>query len=343
MNAMIDRHATRELFVSTATKVKHLSVLRSFNENCKNQSFFKLFLCAFLPYPTVGVISSDDIPADTFENLFEKLDYAKLATVKDFVNLIEFIVDFYSDHLFHKEKFLKLLRVFSLTQKGLTLEEIMFLTDVNEEEWKLFLSCFKVFVLGFKGLWIFNNDSMKRVVLDKFKLEPAKVTEVHQEIASVLGKITANSIRKLEEQTYHLFMCRDYFKLKEIISAIENFLLLFNPHNKYDLCRYWQVLEEHGFDPVIEYNKAIEGFEMHYHPSSQDVFRIIVQISRFLKEFSDFETYFTPEFRHPPVKGTYNELDDIGLLRELLQLTIFQPTEAEENEKPDLEKFARNP
>jgi len=39
-----------------------------------------------------------------------------------------------------------------------------------------------------------------------------------------------------------------------------------------------------------------------------------------LKEFSDFETYFTPEFRHPPVKGTYEELDDIGLLRELLGL-----------------------
>ena len=37
---------------------------------------------------------------------------------------------------------------------------------------------------------------------------------------------------------------------------------------------------------MIEYNKAIEGFEMLYHPNSEDVFRIIVQISRFLKEFS---------------------------------------------------------
>lgn len=55
----------------------------------------------------------------------------------------------------------------------------------------------------------------------------------------MLGKITPNSIRKLEEQTYHLFKANDHFKLKEIISAIENFLLLFNPNNKYDLCRYW--------------------------------------------------------------------------------------------------------
>ena len=52
--------------------------------------------------------------------------------------------------------------------------------------------------------------------------------------------------------------------------------MLFNANNKYDLCRYWQTLEMQGFDPVIEYNKSIESFEMHFHPSSEDVFRIIV-------------------------------------------------------------------
>lgn len=105
--------------------------------------------------------------------------------------------------------------------------------------------------------------------------------------------------------------------MKEIISTIENFLLLFNPNNKYDLCRFWGTLESKGFDPVIEYNKAIEGFEMHCHPKPEEVFRIIVQISRFLKEFSDFETYLTPDFRHPHLTGNYEELNDIGLLKEL--------------------------
>jgi hypothetical protein len=45
---------------------------------------------------------------------------------------------------------------------------------------------------------------------------------------------------------------------------------------------------------------------MHYHPNSDDLFRIITQISRFLKEFSDFETYYTPEFRHPKIIGNGN-------------------------------------
>jgi Ca2+-binding EF-hand superfamily protein len=34
-----------------------------------------------------------------------------------------------------------------------------------------------------------------------------------------------------------------------MVSNIENFLLLFNPHNKYELSRYWQKLEEKGLDP----------------------------------------------------------------------------------------------
>lgn len=89
-------------------------------------------------------------------------------------------------------------------------------------------------------------------------------------------------------------------------------------------------MEEKGFDPVIEYNKAIEGFEMHYHPSPENVFRIIVQISRFFREFSDFETYYTPEFRHPPIKGTIEELLDIGLLQEIYNLKIFSSKEGDD-------------
>jgi hypothetical protein len=53
---------------------------------------------------------------------------------------------------------------------------------------------------------------------------------------------------------------------------------------------------------------------MHYHPTSDDLFRIITQISRFLKEFSDFETYYTPQFRHPKIVGNNTELGDIGIL-----------------------------
>ena len=61
---------------------------------------------------------------------------------------------------------------------------------------------------------------------------------------------------------------------------------------------------------------------MHYHPTSDDLFRIITQISRFLKEFSDFETYYTPQFRHPKIIGNPNELSDIGILGEFRNLDL---------------------
>jgi len=62
---------------------------------------------------------------------------------------------------------------------------------------------------------------------------------------------------------------------------------------------------------------------MHYHPSDENTFRIIVQISRFLKEFCDFETYETPNFRHPFIEGNQCELQKIGLLKELSDLEIY--------------------
>ena len=136
----------------------------------------------------------------------------------------------------------------------------------------------------------------------------SKIKKYHKRIANALEK-TSTSLRKLDELTYHYYKSEDFFLLKETVSNIENFLLLFNPNNKYDLCRYWQKLEEKGFDPAIEYNKAIEGFEIHYHPESEKTFLIILQISRFLKEFSDFETDYTPVFRHPPIMASVFAFD----------------------------------
>jgi hypothetical protein len=63
------------------------------------------------------------------------------------------------------------------------------------------------------------------------------------------------------------------------------------------------VLEGKGYDPVVEYNKGLELFDMHFSPKPEDLFTIILQISRFLKEFSDFETKNTPKFRHPFIRG----------------------------------------
>jgi hypothetical protein len=53
-------------------------------------------------------------------------------------------------------------------------------------------------------------------------------------------------------------------------------------------------------------------FENHYKIKSDQLFSIIIQVSRFLKDFSEFETKSTPDFRHPPIKGG-PELEQIGI------------------------------
>jgi hypothetical protein len=75
---------------------------------------------------------------------------------------------------------------------------------------------------------------------------------------------------------FHLNCSQNHFKLKEKISNIENFLLMYNTYFKYDLCRYWQILEEKGFDPVTEYNKSLEIFENNYNLRSDELFYIII-------------------------------------------------------------------
>ncbi len=199
------------------------------------------------------------------------------------------------------EKLKKTLSILTITEKGLAVAEIFQITQLSLTEWNHLIAILKTYLMKYRGLWKINNEPFKKAISFKYLQNNSYVTKLHAEIAEVLQR-TPNSIRKLEEQTFHLFMSKSHFKLKESIANIENFLLLFNPNNKYDLCRYWQSLETKGFDPATEYNKSFEGFELHYRPNAEDTFTIILQISRFLKEFSDFETNFTPEFRHPPIK-----------------------------------------
>ncbi len=72
-------------------------------------------------------------------------------------------------------------------------------------------------------------------------------------------------------------------------------------------------MEEKGYDPIHEYNKSFELFDMHFNPSDHEIFMINIQISRFFKELSEFESSITPEFRHPLIKGkVIQDIDSIS-------------------------------
>lgn len=235
--------------------------------------------------------------------------------------MLALIIETLEDKIISRQKYTDLMIYISITFKGLTLKELLSLSGVDAEDWNLIFTFFKSFFNIYKGLWTLSNDQFKKVIEQRYlKYENGedRLASTGQTLSSVyhlnIGKqleSTKNSIRKLEEQTINYFFAREFHELKQTISDIENFLILFNPYTKYDLCRYWQSLEDQGYDPVIEYNKRLEIFDIHYEPKPEDMFIIILQISRFFKEFADFETRKTPEFKHPFIRGKLMQLTNL--------------------------------
>ena len=142
---------------------------------------------------------------------------------------------------------------------------------------------------------------IKKAIINLFFPSSADLQKLHLKLATFL-ELSSNSTRKHEQICYHLYLSNSLFKLKETISSVVPFLFLFNSYTKYDLFFYWRKLNKKGFDPSIEYNNALEAYCLKFYLSPEDMFKIVLQISRFLKEFSEFENYLTPDFRHPFIR-----------------------------------------
>jgi len=217
------------------------------------------------------------------------------------------VIKYFEDKIIPPTKYRDLMIFLTITFKGLSLREILSLIRISESEWNLLLLFFKPYFFTYNGLWNISNEQFKHIINELYLPSSQHestlfIREYHIRIGEEMNN-SPNCIRKLEEQTIHYFLSQQHFLLKQTISDIESFLLLFNPYTKYDLCRYWQFLEDRGYDPVVEYNKRLESFDLHYTPLPRELFTIILQISRFFKEFAEFETRSTPAFRHPYIKG----------------------------------------
>lgn len=235
----------------------------------------------------------------------------------DYQMLVEKTLVLLEDKILAKEKFVDTLAYLCITFQGLTLVELFELAKISEADWKLMLVFFKNYFNCYKGLvWSVSNDTLKSCVVNRYlsgkNSEGRSLLHVyHLNLGNQMNK-TSNSIRKLEEQTINYFFAQEYHLLKQTIADIENFLIMFNPYTKYDLCRYWQHLEGQGYDPVIEYNKRLELFDLHFEPKPEDLFITILQISRFFKEFADFETKNTPAFRHPHIRDKLMQVTELA-------------------------------
>lgn len=80
-------------------------------------------------------------------------------------DLFNYVLAFYSKTLMDPEKLKKILGVFTITQKGLSLDEMLNVCKITVDEWRIFLAIFKTFIMHYKGYWIINNDMFKKVII----------------------------------------------------------------------------------------------------------------------------------------------------------------------------------
>ena len=307
LDGVLNVMKTKDYFCPRAHAEKIFEITKNdLNDECRaNVMFIKTMIAVLCPYETPVIIKESEIKIEFFTKLFKDFDYNCLKNIRDTDHLMEWLQEFYSDKIFKTTaQYEKLICCLTQTFKGLSEAELDRIVGFEPYEWENFIAIFKSILFLYQGLWKISNENFTATVERMYiqKKQGNFKKQMHMEVYKAQIK-TPPSIRKLEELTNHLYTANEYFLLKQCISDIENFVLLFNSFTKYDLCRYWQALECHDFDPVEQFNKGLELFDMHYSPKADELFTIILQISRFLKEFTDFETKKTPEFRHAVIKG----------------------------------------
>jgi len=297
------------------------------DEGYLDRSCVKALSASFCPHLTPKIVPTDKVDLQFIRKILSSVDFEQMfGSLLEYEDIILMVLTFFEDKIVPKEQYRRLLIYLSLTFKGLTMSEVFSLTGISEQDWLHILVFFKPYFFTFKGLWSISNETLKQLVQQKyFGADRQAALEYHVKIADRMNQ-TANSIRKLEEQSIHYFLAKQHYLLKQTVTDVENFLIFFNPYSKYDLCRYWQYLEKEGYDPVSEYTKRLESFDLHYQPSAEDLFTIILQISRFFKEFADFENKLTPTYRHPTIQGKI-QVERVLQARDRQKAASWQPSE----------------
>ncbi|CAD8127308.1 unnamed protein product [Paramecium sonneborni] len=219
---------------------------------------------------------------------------------------------------YHEQQYTQILCILSYVFRGISIEEITNTSNCDKQHFLIVYSYFKIFFMEKEDVYSIFSLTFKNALINYF---PYNKTLFQSFIVTM--EHSQNSIRKMEELIYQYTRGKRYFKLKEILTNIESFLLYCTPDHKFELCHLWQILEQNGYDLVMEYNKAIENFQALYKPTNEGLFYIIVQICKFLREYSVFENDHIPPYKHPQLRGQSIEFDEIGLYDELKELKMI--------------------
>ena len=285
------------------------------NEYCENVMFLKLIL-HFCLICIPGV---------------KPMSYTIFENAVSIEQIFEIAVEFYSNHGFHKNIIIKVLGYLAISRCGLTIGELTRICSHSESVIRV-LEVFSVCLFSYDNLWMVNNDIFSKAIIKRYYPNPC---ELHLNIIESLNN-NKTTVRTVLEIVYHYKESKEWMALKDSLCTLEIFSIMYTPQYRMELFSCWIVLKEHHFDPVQEYNKALEHFVELNNPKNQEVFIILVQFCRFFKEFSDLEISEICEFRHPPMKRLHelkelNIFDEINLLEGVINQTQVNPLRKDES------------
>ncbi|CAD8127492.1 unnamed protein product [Paramecium sonneborni] len=252
-------------------------------------------------------------PLDEYTQLITDV----LAQAEKFLNEYEFFTILVNQFCHHDPIASSIFCVLSYVNKGISIDEIMASCQCTQEQFIKVYDFFKICFLENNLVYAIYILTMRQAIQS---IQYNK--NLYEQYLQIIEH-SNNSNRKLEELIFQYTKNKKFFKLKEIIINIEHFLMLWNPYNKFELCQLWDMLEQNGYDLVMEYNKAVENFQAIYKPTTEGLFFIMLQICIFLREFSNFEKEGTPAYKHPLLRGQSIEFEEVGLYGELSQLKML--------------------
>ncbi|KAL4512864.1 hypothetical protein ABPG72_017549 [Tetrahymena utriculariae] len=272
---------------------------------------------------------------DKIELYFEKIDISMANQFYQAQSFIDFCIKITMNRIpeiapnISYETIKKILGVLQTTNKGLIIQEVAESTETDEQICSQVINIFHPILL--------NNDGYYKIYFDEIREYISNLQDSQQKnlysslIMKYLHKQHFN-IKKMHELFYQAKLSELWFKLKDYLTQIDNFILYYSyDENKYTIYRFWVLIEANGLDPIQEYVRSIEEYIVMHSPSDEDLFKIFFQISLFFYEFNEFEAYHTPEFRHPIIKGNFI-LEELGMLVEMKKLKMVCDNEENQND-----------
>jgi preprotein translocase subunit SecA/nephrocystin-3 len=154
---------------------------------------------------------------------------------------------------------------------------------ISEEIWMdFFVVADETLLADCSGLLLFANGDVRKAVESRYLKSEASKIAVHKELASFFEAIPDLTERKVEELPHQLAESKQWDKLRHCLRDLAMFDRLYTSEaHKFDLLRYWRLLEAQGpeYDIVENYKTVISRG---LFPAGLIVGDLIYHLGRFL-------------------------------------------------------------